>query len=513
MDLNLVIGGAALVLLTGVAAVRVSARAGLPSLLLYLVIGLAIGEAGLGLQFEDLELTMVLSTLALAVILAEGGFSTRWDVIRPVVGLAGMLATVGVAASVAVTALIAYVALDVDPRTALLLGAVVGSTDAAATFSIMRRLPVRPRLRATLEAESGFNDPPVIILVTVVASDAWYEAQGLEIAALVVFQLVVGLVTGLVVAWCGQWLLSRSALPAAGLYPLATFAILFLAFATAGVLGGSGLMAIYVAGMWLGNARLPHHQATAGFADGMGWLAQIGLFVLLGLLASPNRLADALLPALIVGVGLTFVARPLSVAAVLGLVAGALASSGVHLLGGPARRGPDRAGHHPDRPGAAGGGADLRRGLPPGPAFTLLQAPSLPWLARRTGVVVERAPRARGRVGAAGVDRREPAPVRGPAGLAARRRLRRRPSTAHRGRARAASGVRKGDRAGPAHLAEAGGPAAAGGAGAGAQPDRAAAAGDQPAGQARGLAGRGAPASGPGAAEGPPTGQRQEWAS
>ncbi|WP_181311116.1 potassium/proton antiporter [Nocardioides campestrisoli] len=391
MDLNLVIGGAALVLLTGVAAVRVSARAGLPSLLLYLVIGLAIGEAGLGLQFEDLELTMVLSTLALAVILAEGGFSTRWDVIRPVVGLAGMLATVGVAASVAVTALIAYVALDVDPRTALLLGAVVGSTDAAATFSIMRRLPVRPRLRATLEAESGFNDPPVIILVTVVASDAWYEAQGLEIAALVVFQLVVGLVTGLVVAMCGQWLLSRSALPAAGLYPLATFAILFLAFSTAGVLGGSGLMAIYVAGMWLGNARLPHHQATAGFADGMGWLAQIGLFVLLGLLASPNRLADAVLPALIVGVGLTFVARPLSVA-----------------LCSVWWRVPWR--HQVFLSWAGLRGAvpivlatiPITQGLPEAEqifdvvfllvtTFVLIQAPSLPWLARRTGVVVERA--------------------------------------------------------------------------------------------------------------------------
>jgi cell volume regulation protein A len=314
VDLNLAILGASLVLLTGVAAVRVSARAGLPSLLLYLAIGLAIGEAGLGLEFEDLDLTMTLSTIALALILAEGGFSTRWEVIRPVVGLAGLLATLGVAVSIGVTAGIAWLLLDVDVRTALLLGAVVGSTDAAATFSIMRRLPVLPRIRSTLEAESGFNDPPVIILVTVVASDAWHRADGWEIAGLVGYQLVAGVVVGLVVARLGQWLLARSALPAAGLYPLATFAILFLAFATAALAGASGLMAIYVAGMWLGNARLPHRQATAGFADGLGWLAQIGLFVLLGLLASPGRLADAVVPALIVGLGLTLVARPISVA-------------------------------------------------------------------------------------------------------------------------------------------------------------------------------------------------------
>ena len=156
---------------------------------------------------------MVLGTIALAMILAEGGFSTRWDVIRPVVGLAGLLATAGVAISVAVTAGIAYWALDVDVRTALLLGAVVGSTDAAATFAIMRRLPLAPRIRATLEAESGFNDPPVIILVTVVASDAWHQASGWQILGLVVFQLVGGVLIGLGVAFVGQRVLARARCP------------------------------------------------------------------------------------------------------------------------------------------------------------------------------------------------------------------------------------------------------------------------------------------------------------
>ncbi len=272
MDLDLAILGGTLVLLAGVAAVRVSARAGLPSLLVYLVFGLVLGEGGLGFDFEDVDLTMLLGTLALAVILAEGGLSTKAEVIRPVVGLAASLATLGVVVSVTITAAITYVVLDVDVRTALLLGAVVGSTDAAATFSIMRRLPIRPQVRATLEAESGFNDPPVIILVTVVASDAWSSSDPLQIGGLVLYQLAAGVLIGLAVARVGQWLLQRSALPSAGLYPLATLAILFLAFALGGLAQASGLMAIYVAGMWLGNARLPHRQVTAGFADALpGW--------------------------------------------------------------------------------------------------------------------------------------------------------------------------------------------------------------------------------------------------
>lgn len=386
MDLNLTILVAALVLLAGVAAVRVAVRAGLPSLLLYLLIGLLLGEAGLGLEFEDVDLTMLLGTLALAVILAEGGLSTRLDVVRPIVGQAGVLATAGVGISVAVTAVVARLALDVDWRTALLLGAVVGSTDAAATFSIMRRLPVLPRLRATLEAESGFNDPPVIVLVTVVTSDAWGRAGAWEIAGIIGYQLAGGLVVGLAVALLGRLLLASSALPSVGLYPLATFAILFVAFATAGLLGASGLMAIYVAGISLGNAALPHRRATAGFADGLGWLAQIGLFVLLGLLASPSRLPDALLPAAAVGLGLTLVARPLSV-----------------LLCTAPWRMPWREQVFLSWAGLRGAvpivlaTIPVAQGLPSATkifdtvfvlvvVFILVQAPLLPWLARRTGV-------------------------------------------------------------------------------------------------------------------------------
>jgi potassium/hydrogen antiporter len=315
-DLNLVLLIATCVLLAGVAAVRVSTRAGLPSLLLYLGIGLVIGESGLGIGLEDVDLVQVVGTMALAVILAEGGFTTRWEVIKPVVGVSVALATVGVAISVAVTAGAAYVLLDVDARTALLLGAVVSSTDAAAVFAVMRTLPIRARVRATLEAESGFNDPPVIILVTLVTSEAWGASSPWAGAGQMLQQLLVGALAGLLIARLGQWVLSRSALPSAGLYPLATMAIALLAFAVGGVAGGSPFLAVYVAGLWLGNADLPHKANTLGFAEGMAWLAQIGLFVMLGLLASPSRLPEALLPALIVGGALLLLARPLSIALV-----------------------------------------------------------------------------------------------------------------------------------------------------------------------------------------------------
>ncbi len=393
-ELNWVLLTGAAVLLAAVAAVRLAVRAGLPSLLVYLALGLLIGEAGLGLRFEDADLTQVLGTVALAVILAEGGFTTDWQTIRPVAPLAGVLATAGVAISVVVTSGIVYLVLDVDLRTAIVLGAVASSTDAAAVFAVLRTMPIRGRLRATVEAESGFNDPPVIILVTVVTSPAWTDTDGIGLLGEIALQLVIGVVAGFLVARGGGWLLERTALPASGLYPIATLAIAFLAFAVSGVVGGSALMAIYVAGLTLGNAALPHRSTTAGFVEGLAWVAQIGLFILLGLLASPDRLWDALPYALVVGAALTLVARPLSVV----------------LCATPFRV--------PWRDQAFVSWAGLRGALPIVLAtipmsvglpeahrifdvvfllvvvFTLVQGPTLPWLARRTGAIAAENPRA-----------------------------------------------------------------------------------------------------------------------
>ncbi|MGH8869029.1 MAG: potassium/proton antiporter [Actinomycetes bacterium] len=313
LDLALLVG--ALVLLVAVVAVRLTSRAGLPSLLLYLAIGMALGESGAGVQFEDAETAHALGFAALVVILAEGGLTTRWSVVRPVMPFAAVLATLGVALSVGVTACIAYLVLDVEWRTALLLGAVVSSTDAAAVFATLRRLSLRPRLVATLEAESGLNDAPVVILVTLFASEAWNSTNPAEVVGLMLYELLAGAAVGLLVGRLGREVVSRLALPVAGLYPLAVLGLAVLAYAGASTIHASGFLAVYLAALMLGNSRLPHHRATLGFAEGLAWLAQIGLFVMLGLLASPTRLGETAFEAVAIGIGLLLLARPLSVVA------------------------------------------------------------------------------------------------------------------------------------------------------------------------------------------------------
>ncbi|MCW2777541.1 MAG: potassium/proton antiporter, partial [Frankiales bacterium] len=171
--LNLVLLLSFGVLLVAVLAVRLADRTGLPSLLVYLGLGLALGESGLGVHFSDYRLTADLGLVALAVILAEGGLTTRWDVVRPALPLAAVLATVGVAVSVLVVAGAAHLLLHVDWRTSVVLGGVLASTDAAAVFSVLRRLPLAPRVRTVLEAESGLNDAPAVVVVVLASSDAW----------------------------------------------------------------------------------------------------------------------------------------------------------------------------------------------------------------------------------------------------------------------------------------------------------------------------------------------------
>ena len=310
LDLALLIGAA--VLLVAVAAVRFSSRVGLPSLLVYLALGLLLGEAGLGIRFDDVALTHALGIAALVLIIAEGGLTARWSGLRPVLPVSAVLATVGVAVSTAVVGLAVHLVLHLDVRTSLLYGAVLSSTDAAAVFSTLRRLRVFPRLAAVLEAESGINDAPAVLLVALLSSGA-HHGPPWQIGLLLVYELAAGAVLGGAVGWIGAWTLRRAALPAAGLYPLAAIGLAVLAYAAGATAHASGFLAVYVAGVVLGNARLPHRRAILGFADGLAWLAQIGLFVLLGLLASPARLTHVVLPALLVGAVLTLLARPLAV--------------------------------------------------------------------------------------------------------------------------------------------------------------------------------------------------------
>ncbi|MEV0317184.1 potassium/proton antiporter [Streptomyces sp. NPDC050658] len=312
-DLNQLLLICSLVLLVAVAAVRVSSRSGLPSLLLYLGIGVAIGQDGIGnVTFNNAELTQVIGYAALVVILAEGGLGTKWKEIKPALPAAAALSLAGVAVSVGVTAAGAHYLVGLEWRQALIIGAVVSSTDAAAVFSVLRKVPLPSRVTGVLEAESGFNDAPVVILVVAFSTtgtvEHWYVLIG-EIA----LELAIGAAIGIAVGWLGAYGLRHVALPASGLYPIAVLAIAVAAYAAGAMAHGSGFLAVYLASMVLGNAKLPHWPATRGFAEGLGWIAQIGMFVLLGLLVTPHDLLDDTWPAIVIGLVLTMVARPLEV--------------------------------------------------------------------------------------------------------------------------------------------------------------------------------------------------------
>ncbi|MEV4176335.1 potassium/proton antiporter [Nonomuraea sp. NPDC049709] len=306
-----------IVLLAGIAAARTASRLGLPSLLLFLALGVLLGEDVLGIDFDDAQLAQTLGTSALAIILIEGGLSGKWADIRRLLAPSALLATAGVAVSVLITAAGAHLLLGMNWQLALLLGAIVSSTDAAAVFSVLRALPLPRRVAALVEAESGFNDAPAVILVLVFSTVGTGPPDVAAIAARIGFELAAGAAIGLAVGWAGVLALRYVALPATGLYPLATVGLGVIAFAAAGAAHASGFLAAYLAGLVLGNAVLSHRAATRSFAEGIGWLAQIGLFVMLGLLVTPRELPAALLPATIVGLVLLLLARPASVIACL----------------------------------------------------------------------------------------------------------------------------------------------------------------------------------------------------
>jgi cell volume regulation protein A len=312
MDRVLLIG--AVVLLVAILAVRLSVRAGLPSLLVYLLMGVALGEAGLGIRFDDADVAHALGFAALVLILAEGGLTTQWAEIRPAMRLGVTLATLGVVVSVLVMAAGAHYLFGLDWQLAVLLGAVTSATDAAAVFSVLRRVPLPHRLSGALEAESGLNDAPTVLLVALVSTGAALDHGVLGFLGIVVYELVAGVLLGLVVGLGGAWLMRRVALPSSGLYPLAVLSLAILAYAGTTALHASGFAAVYAAALVLGNSELPHRAATRSFSEGVAWLAQIGLFVMLGLLVSPGRISwQHVAVAALAGLLLTFVARPLSV--------------------------------------------------------------------------------------------------------------------------------------------------------------------------------------------------------
>jgi cell volume regulation protein A len=310
--LVLAVGG---LLAASVAASLVAARLRLPALLLFLALGMVAGSDGAGwIHFQDHDVARELGLAALAVILFDGGQRSGFAQIRQVLVPALALATVGTVVVAVVTAMAAVALFHLSPVYGLLLGAILASTDSAAVFGLLRGSTLQRRLAQTLEGEAGFNDPVALVLVLGLLEWHQHPAYGpADLAFTAVREFALGAACGGVVAIAAAAALRRVRLPLSGLYPVASVAVLALGYGGATTLHGSGLLAAYVAGLVLGDGVVPGRQAITVFHDGAAWVAQVGLFVMLGLFSSPDRLG-AVAP---VGIGLALVvvllARPLAV--------------------------------------------------------------------------------------------------------------------------------------------------------------------------------------------------------
>ncbi|MGO9828981.1 MAG: potassium/proton antiporter [Myxococcaceae bacterium] len=307
---GLLLGGSALLS-------RLAARTGLPVAFLFLGVGMLAGSDGLGkITFEDYPLAFRLGTCALVLILFDGGLNTPLGRVRPVLAPAALLATLGVVGTAGVTAVAARFLFHVPWTYALLLGAILSSTDAAAVFSVLRSsgTELKAKVGTLLEVESGLNDPMAVILTLALTESLVSGLQpGPRLLAEVALQLVVGGVVGGMLGALAARLVQKVALPAPGLVAVVTVAFALVTFGFTTLLHGSGFLAVYLAGMALGHGALPDRQGLLRVHDGLAWLAQVAMFLMLGLLVFPAQLPAVALPGTVLALVLAFVARPLVV--------------------------------------------------------------------------------------------------------------------------------------------------------------------------------------------------------
>jgi cell volume regulation protein A len=304
---------AGLLLSAAIAASLTAGRLRLPALVLFLGIGMAVGSDGAGwVTFDDYALARDVGMLALALILFDGGLGTGVEELRPVIRSSLRLAVLGTIGTAALTGITIAAILGMPPARGLLLGSILASTDSAAIFAIVRTTPLRRRLARTLEGESGFNDPVAVLLVLGLVQSMTHPGWGIwNLVELAVEQLLGGLFVGVLVGQLAAWALQRVSLPAAGLYPVTSLAAAAVAYGGALALNGSGFLAVYLAGLLLADVPIQARQTIAVFHEGAAWVAQIGLFLMLGLLVSPVALASVATEGIALAV-IALVARPVA---------------------------------------------------------------------------------------------------------------------------------------------------------------------------------------------------------
>jgi cell volume regulation protein A len=306
-----------LLLLLSILAWKVSSRLGIPALLLFLGIGMLAGSEGPGrIYFDNTLLAQEVGIVALAFILFAGGLETKWKVVRPALGAALSLSTIGVLLTAVIVAVVAFVVLHFSFVEGLLLGAIISATDAAAVFSVLgaRNLRLKGKLLPLLELESGTNDPMAVFLtvgLTALLTDP--QESVWSILLLFVQQMGVGLILGLSIGWAAIWLISRLHLDAEGLYRVFTIALVLFAYGVTALLGGSGFLAVYLVGFLLGNSSIQRVDRISHFHDSVAWLMQIVMFLILGLLVFPSHLPTVVESGLFITAVVVFLARPVSV--------------------------------------------------------------------------------------------------------------------------------------------------------------------------------------------------------
>ncbi|HWW61042.1 MAG TPA: potassium/proton antiporter, partial [Thermoanaerobaculia bacterium] len=309
---------AGLLLLLSVIASKASGRLGVPSLLVFLALGMFAGSEGLGgIDFDDARAAQWLGVFALAFILFAGGLETNWKYVRGSARRAISLSTAGVAVTTAVVALFARLFLQFSLAEGFLLGAIVSATDAAAVFSILRASGVRlsERVVSTLELESGSNDPMAVFLTTAAVQLLRHDSRHGAWFLVVEFvrEMSFGAAVGLGAGFLAVWFLNRTRLEHGGLYPVLTIATVLLTYGVADLIGGNGFLAVYLAGIVMGNRNFIQRRSLTRFHDGIAWLMQIAMFLTLGLLVFPSHLVPVAGVSLAVAAILTLVARPAAV--------------------------------------------------------------------------------------------------------------------------------------------------------------------------------------------------------
>lgn len=310
-ELVLLAGG---ILAVAVAASALAARVRLPALVLFVGLGMLVGSDGFGwIAFDDYELARLLGTVALLLILFEGGLVTGWGQIRPVLRPALRLALVGTVATAAIAGLGATWLFGLSLLEGLLLGAILSATDGAAIFALLRGTSLPQRLARTLEGEAGFNDPVALLLVLLVIELILKPHYGVD-DAFIFFarELAVGAAVGVLVGRMARSVLERSGGFPSGLVVVTSVASAAIAFGGAGALGGSGFLAVYLAGLSLGDAELPDRRSVLAFHEGLATLAEIGMFFALGLLVFPSQLGDIADKGIVLALIVAFIARPVA---------------------------------------------------------------------------------------------------------------------------------------------------------------------------------------------------------